>query len=198
MATATKWYQLENLGFSKLEYDTKNTNDKSYFIPARHFLWIPACIPHNITSRSAVTMVFNIFFPTSLINHNTTVATREGIHPVNNLLMEMITYIKNWNGEISIKNTTKYEFLNTMKNIVLEVSKTPLPVVLSTTDDEKLREILRYIHKHISYPQTLSNVSKVFNYGSRTLSHLFQNKIKTSFLQYINLTRIIKSMELLL
>lgn len=175
-----------------------NTPDKSYFLPARHFLWIPAGIPHNIISRTSAKMVYNFYFPASLFPEDHHVREREGIYPVTNLLMEMIYYTESWRGEIGADKTSAYEFLVAMKNVILDVTDAPLPIALPTTKNEDLRDILKYIHHNIHQPLSLEQVASQFGYSSRTLSRLFQKNIDTSFLQYVKLTRIIRSMEELL
>lgn len=175
-----------------------NTPNKSYFLPARHFLWIPAGIEHNVVSRTSVKMVHNIYFPTALFAEYHQVRDKEGIYPVTNLLMEMIDYTIDWFGEIAADNTLKYEFLIALKNIVLDVANIPLPVVLPTTNNENLRSVLKFIHHNVDKPLYLENVAEKFGYSSRTLSRLFQKNMDTSFLQYVKLTRVIKSMEHLL
>lgn len=175
-----------------------NTPNKSYFLPARHFLWIPAGIEHNVVSRTSVKMVHNIYFPTALFPEYHEVRDREGIYPVTNLLMEMIYYTEDWLGEVTTENTLRYEFLIALKNVVLDVANIALPVVLPTTNNENLRSVLKFIHHNVDKPLYLENVAKEFGYSSRTLSRLFQKNMDTSFLQYVKLTRVIKSMEHLL
>ncbi|MFA9371453.1 MAG: AraC family transcriptional regulator [Labilibaculum antarcticum] len=175
-----------------------NTPDKSYFLPARHFLWIPAGIEHNVVSRTSVKMVHNIYFPGNLFPEDHHVREREGIYPVTNLLMEMIYYTVNWQGEIGKENVSKYEFLIALKNIVSDAANIPLPVVLPTTKNENLRRVFKYIHHNVEQPLNLNHVAEKFGYSSRTLSRLFQKNMDISFLQYVKLFRIIKSMELLL
>ncbi|MBS2096756.1 AraC family transcriptional regulator [Carboxylicivirga linearis] len=175
-----------------------NTETASYFLPARHFLWIPAGIRHLVDSRTSIKKVHNIFFPTFLFPKDHKVKQQEGIYPVTNLLMEMIYYTESWQGEVSKSDSMRYEFLTALKNIVLEVSNVPLPIALPTTHNESLRVILKYIHHHINQPLSLTNVADEFSYSTRSLSRLFQNNMDTSFLQYVKLTRIIKGMEALL
>ena len=175
-----------------------NTENASYFLPARHFLWIPSGIRHLVDSRTSIKKVHNIFFPTSIFPKNHKVRDKVGIYPVTNLLMEMIYYTENWQGEVSKADTMKYEFLLALKNIVLDVSDVPLPIALPTTTNEKLRVILKFIHHQIDQPLMLNNVANKFGYSTRSLSRLFQNNMDTSFLQYVKLTRIVKSMEMLL
>ncbi len=175
-----------------------NTLTKSYFVPAHHFLWIPAGTEHNIRERTNVKMVYNIFIPKSMIIKNHYLSNQAGIFPVKNLLKEMIYYTREWKGEINNSNSVKYEFLIALKNVISDVATSPLPIELPTTDNQKLSEILKYIHLHIEQPLTLDLIAAEFGYSIRSLSRLFQNNISTSFLQYVKLTRIIKAMELLL
>ncbi|MDN3596083.1 helix-turn-helix domain-containing protein [Zunongwangia endophytica] len=175
-----------------------NTRNKSYFFPARHFIWIPAGREHNVTSRTSVKMIRNIFFPKWVIPQDHKLQERGGIFPVTNLLMEMIYHTAEWRGDISKKDGAEFEFLIAMKNIVLNVAENPLPIVLPTTENEILQPILRYIHLNIDQDLYLDKIAEEFGQTPRTLSRLFQRNMETSFLQYVKLTRIIKSMEMLL
>lgn len=175
-----------------------NTRDKSYFFPARHFIWIPAGREHNVISRTSVKIVRNIFFPKWVIPQDHKLQERGGIFPVTNLLMEMINYTEKWRGDVNKRDLRQLEFLMALKNIVLDAAENPLPIVLPTTDNETLRPILKYIHDNIDHPLYLDKIAEKFGYSSRTLSRLFQKNMETSFLQYVKLTRTIKSMEMLL
>ncbi len=175
-----------------------NAPNKSLFVPARHFLWIPAGVQHNIVARTSVKAVYNFFIPTSLIPVSSSFSNKVGIYPVTNLLKEMIYHTKDWDADISRKKKMEYVFLLAFKDAVLDVAKNPLPIELPTTSNAGLSEILKYIHRNIEQPLSLNYVAEKFGYSSRSLSRLFQNNITTSFLQYVKLTRVIKSMELLL
>ncbi|TRZ43154.1 helix-turn-helix domain-containing protein [Robertkochia solimangrovi] len=175
-----------------------NTSNKSYFFPARHFIWIPAGREHNVISRTSVKMVYNIYFPKWVIPEDHKLQQRGGIFPVTDLLKEMIYYTEKWRGDVSQENKIQLEFLMALKNIVLDAAENPLPIVLPTTANEILRPVLRYIQNHIDQPLYLDQIAREFGHSSRTLSRLFQNNMETSFLQYLKLSRIIKSMEMLL
>jgi len=176
-----------------------NTPTNSFFLPAHHFLWIPAGVEHNITSRTAVKMVYCLYIPTELIKGNEKLEERTGIYPVTNLIVEMINFTQSWYGEVGTEQELKYQFLVTLKNVIVEAAKsTSLPIELPTTDNEDLRLVLKYIHRQIDQPLSLNLLAEQFGYSTRSLSRLFQNNIHTSFLQYVKLLRIIKAMELLL
>ena len=67
------------------------------------------------------------------------------------------------------------------------------------TNDERLAlQLAMILWAHEHQPVTVAEVAAHFGYSARSLSRLFQKNIETSFLQYVKLTRIIKSIELLL
>ncbi len=175
-----------------------NTPKNSFFVPANHFLWIPAGLEHNIIFRTKVKIVHNIYIPTHLPTNNIKLTANAGIYPVTNLLAEMINYTINWKGEIGENEHVKFQFLVTLNHIIAEAADIPLPIALPTTNNAYLSEILKYIHRNIDQPLSLDFIAEKFSYSTRTLSRLFQNNLNTSFLQYVKLTRIIKAMELLL
>ncbi|MFI2742067.1 helix-turn-helix domain-containing protein [Zhouia sp. PK063] len=174
-----------------------NTPTNSYFLPARHFVWVPAGMQHNVELRSPVVMVRNLYFPSDLFPKNHKLR-KMGIYPVTNLVMEMIMYTEQWKGGFNEKDIEVYEFLLALRNVLMAVSRVPLPVVLPTTKNESLLLVLRYIHENIEAPLKLNDLAKRFGMSSRSLSRLFRQHIDTSFLQYVKLTRVIKSMEMLL
>ncbi|UFH35248.1 AraC family transcriptional regulator [Flavobacterium acetivorans] len=173
------------------------TKDNSYFLPARHFVWIPAGMEHLIELKTSISMIRNIYIPPSILN-NDDFFSKMGIYPAPNLILEMILFTENWSGNIFEKEKTKYLYIKTLGNIIAEMSKNPLPVVLPTTTNERLSPILAYIHLHVNQPLLLKNVARLFGSSSRSLSRLFRTDLDISFLQYVKLTRIIHSMEKLL
>lgn len=176
-----------------------NTPHNSFFLPAHYFLWIPAGVEHNIISRTSVKMVYCLYIPTELTQGIPKLEQETGIYPVTNLLVEMINYTRNWFGEVDAADEHKYQFLITLKNIVVEAADNPsLPIELPTTDNLGLREVLRFIQQNMDQPLELKAIADRFGYSTRSLSRLFKNNIHTSFLQYVKLSRMIRAMELLL
>lgn len=173
------------------------TKENSYFLPARHFVWIPAGMEHLIELKTAISMIRNIYIPTHILNPNDFYSTM-GIYPASNLILEMILFTENWSGNIFEKEKSKYQYIKTLGNIIAEISKNPLPVVLPTTTNERLSPILAHIHLNVDQPLLLKDVANLFGFSSRSLSRLFRTTLDISFLQYVKLTRIIRSMEKLL
>jgi AraC-like DNA-binding protein len=174
-----------------------NTPTNSYFLPARHFVWVPAGMRHNVELRSSIVMVRNLYFPSELFPKDHKLR-KMGIYPVTDLIMEMILYTEKWRGGFTKDDSEKYEFLIALRNVLMAVSRVPLPVALPTTKNMNLQVILKYIHQHLDGVLKLDLVAKEFGMSSRSLSRLFREEMDLSFLQYVKLTRVILGMEMLL
>ena len=173
------------------------TKENSYFLPARHFVWIPAGLDHFIELRTSITMMRNIYIPPAALAPNI-FHSKMGIYPVSNLILEMISFTEHWSENITKKESEKYLYMKTLGNVIASANKTALAVVLPTTTNIRLRPILRYIYFNVDQTLQLQDIAKTFSLSSRSLSRLFRENLDISFLQYVKLTRIILSMEKLL
>lgn len=173
-----------------------NTMDKAYFLPARHYIWIPPGLEHFVHQKKNSSIVRNLYFAMPA-NDPHPFYDRMGIYPANNLLLEMVKYTEKWNGEI-LADTFENEFLTALRKLLPRISTHPLPIVLPTTDHERMQPVIQYIQANLDAPLHLESVSKTFGMSARTLSRLFQSTLDTSFLQYLKLSRMIRAMEQLL
>ncbi len=173
------------------------TKENSYFLPARHFVWIPAGLDHFIELRTSITMMRNIYIPPQALVANN-FHSKMGIYPVSTLVLEMISFTENWSENIMKKESEKYLYVKTLGNVIASTNKTALAVVLPTTTNIRLRPILRHIYFNVDQTLQLKDIAEKFSLSSRSLSRLFRENLDISFLQYVKLTRIILSMEKLL
>jgi AraC-like DNA-binding protein len=174
-----------------------NLPDRSFVIPARHYIWIPKHQEHYIQVRhSRFTATRNIYFYNS-DDQQSPFYSRMGIYPVNELLLQMINYTSRWKGHIR-PGETGFRFLASLKDILPEVSTTTLPVALPTTTHERLLPIIQYIARHFDQEITLESLSNEFDISPRTLSRLFHNILNMSFVQYLKMLRVVKGIEMIL
>jgi len=173
-----------------------HTEAKTFVIPARHYVWIPQGFNHLVQVRHTATAIRSIYFYTHDDSTNAFYG-QMGIYPVNNLLHEMILYTGQWHGHIE-PASKPYTFLSALKNILPQLGVRHLPIVLPTTQNERLRPILLYLDKNPSQVLTLERVSKQFGLSERSLSRLFQSVLKLSFLQYLKQLRMVKAVEMML
>jgi len=172
------------------------TKNKTYIIPARHYVWIPEGMEHFLKVRNAATVTRNLYFYT-YDDDSSDFYKKMGIYPVNNLLFEMIVFSENWSGHIE-KKDPEFHFMAAIKNILPQMSIKSLPVALPTTSNIKLRPIVLYLSRNFDQHITIENIASRFGMGERTLSRLFQSTMSISFLQYLKLIRIVKAIELIM
>jgi AraC-like DNA-binding protein len=167
----------------------------TFVIPARHYIWIPPGVDHFLQIRlPSEAIMHNIYYPD---DNKHIFYQHTGIYPVNNLLHEMISYTQRF--DVSIKPTeTDFSFLIAIKNILPSLSPQNVPIALPSTDNVRLRPILRYLYDNVDKQLTLKSVSQRFNIAERSLSRLFQNILSISFLQYLKQVRMVKAVELML
>ncbi len=66
-----------------------------------------------------------------------------------------------------------------------------------TNDDPTVSKIMDYVSEHISEPLTLSEIAKVMHFNAAYLGTLFKKKTGMSFTNYINQTKMERSIEYL-
>jgi len=172
-----------------------HVEDKSYIIPARHYVWIPKGLAHFLKVRNSSTATRNLYFYTE--NEQDPFYHKLGIYPVNTLLFEMIVFSENYKGYIE-KKDVGYHFMRAIKDILPQLSTKSFPIAVPTTTNAKLRPIVLYMAQNFSQPLTLDEISSRFGLGERTLSRLFQSTMSISFLQYLKLIRMVKAIEMIL
>lgn len=168
--------------------------NKTYIIPARHYVWIPSGLEHYLKVRNAQTVTRSLYFHD---DGKDPFYDKLGIYPVNNLLFEMIVFTEHWSGTVNSKEEG-FALLSAIKDILPKLNTRALPIALPTTANTRLRPVIMYLSTHFSEPLTLRSLSERFGMGERTLSRLFQSTMSISFLQYLKLLRTVKAIEMLL
>lgn len=68
---------------------------------------------------------------------------------------------------------------------------------ISVNDDPTVSKIMDYVSEHISEPLTLSEIAQVMHFNAAYLGTLFKKKTGLSFIDYLNRTKIDRSIEYL-
>ncbi|MCA0429645.1 MAG: AraC family transcriptional regulator [Bacteroidetes bacterium] len=170
---------------------------KTYVVPAHHYFWIPKGVPHILRVGYSATVLRSLFFYT-YDDDSDLFYKKLGIYPASELLIQMINYSENWDGQHIDSKNNNFEFLVAIKKLLPKLNNTSLPIILPTTEDDRLLKILNFLDKNISSHLSLHDLSVKFNMSDRSISRLFQSKLHISFLQYLKTLRVIKSIELIL
>lgn len=172
------------------------TEEKSYFLPARHYIWIPPGIKHSIHPSSPEVTMRNLYFPK--FDTDTAFYNKVNIYPVNDLLIELIMFTNRWNGNIFPSDGSKYIIAKAFKMILPELSQTELPLALPYPKHEKLKDIVQFLESNMEQNIHSKNLAQTFDMSERTLARLFQKELNMSFIQYYTILRMLTALKLLL
>lgn len=170
-------------------------DQKIWYLPARHYMWIPAGKEHSLDFSSPAIFLWNIYFP--IWKNEADFFRKAAVYPVNNLLLELIYFSKNWYGHITRENESRYALLSGIKAVLPEISKHSLPFDLPIPKDPKLKKITDYLQVNLSGNLTLPEITGLFDMSESTITRLFKKELKMSFINYLCTLRIIRAIELL-
>lgn len=169
------------------------TDEKDFYIPSNHYIWIPKNYPHNLMFNTQDLYIINIYFPEK---SSTGFYAELGIYPVSKLLSEMLSFSEKWQGDYS-KGSWEFEFLTTLKNVLSKENLKKFSIQLPTTDDQRLGAIVGQLRNRLNENLTLESIATEWGMSVRSLTRLFQTKLHITFIQYIKMLRIIRAMELI-
>lgn len=173
-----------------------NTAEKSYYLPARHYIWIPSGVKHSIHPSSSNVIMRNLYFPKYPTDSE--FFDKINIYPVNDLLIELIMFTNRWNGNIYPEEEAKYTMAKAFKLILPEISQSELPLALPYPKNQKLKDIISYLEANISENVSFKTLAQDFDVSERTLSRLFQKELNMSFIQYYTILRMLTALKILL
>lgn len=173
-----------------------NTEERQYFLPVDHCIWIPKNLVHRMWTNNTSFRMFTIYFDDEV--EESGFYSNTSVFSVNVLMHEMIKMARGWNGYIAKNDAVKYKFLQGLKAILPEIAgfdHLPLLAFVNPVN-ERLVEVIAYIRANISTKLKLEEIANRFGFSSRSLSRLF-SKEGISFIEYVQSARVVKSMELL-
>jgi len=171
------------------------TETKTYFLPARHFMWIPNGVKHSIHPSSEDVMMRNLYFPTE--KSDVEFYKTEGIYPLTDLLLQMMMFTNRWNGNLK-KGTRNYTIAKAIKAILPEICVNNLPLALPFPKDNRLIKIIQHLEKNYQDPILFSDLAKKYGFTERTLHRLFHKDLGMSFIQFFTIKRMLKAIELMI
>ena len=170
--------------------------NKTYVVPARHYFWIPAGMPHVLRIGHSGTVLRSLYYG-SFPEEEHPYFCRLGIYPASELLIQMISHTERWDEQHIKPEDGRYTFLAALRKLLPEFHDQHLSIVLPHTEDERMQQIIAFLGRNLGDPLTLSQVGRRFHMSERTVSRMFQSCLHMSFLQYLKTLRMVKAMELI-
>ena len=169
------------------------TDEKDFYIPSNHYIWIPRNYPHNLMFNTQDLYIINIYFPNKKAD---SFYDELGIYPVSKLLAEMLSFSEKWQGDY-YKGSWEFEFLLTLKGVLSKENLKKFSIQLPTTDDQRLNVIIDGFRNRLNENLSLDSIAQQSGMSVRSLTRLFQTKLHITFVQYLKMLRIIRAMELI-
>lgn len=170
--------------------------DTTYFLPARHYMWIPAGLKHSIHPGSNAVTMRNLYFPKK--QGDEVFSSQAGIFPVNELLLQMLLFTHQWDGDILPEREAEFGFVSALRLILPQLSQNQLLLMLPIPTDKRLTQIIQYMDEFMQEGVLLPQLAQQFGFSERSLSRLFKSNIRMSFVQYHTIQRMLKALKLLL
>jgi AraC-like DNA-binding protein len=167
----------------------------TYYLPARHYLWIPPGVDHSIHPSSEKVIMRNIYMP---VEANDDVFYKElAIYPVNDLIMQLIVFSEKWKGDI-LPGQEDFTIVMAFKYILKQSANIKLPLALPYPKEERLQAIIQFLYENLHTKILLPDIALKFNISIRSLTRLFSKYLHMSFVEYLTILRMLKALELLI
>lgn len=164
-----------------------------FLLPQNHVAYIPSNRPHKTTHASEHVSLRTLYFDV------------EGLPPfyddlylfaIPTVLREMIMYTEKWSMNMK-HNESEQTFLRAILLELPSFVKNAVPLITPVPKTPVLLETTAYIHNHYPSTITIDELAQLCFMSIRTLERQFKKETGISVAKYIQMVRIIKSIELL-
>lgn len=171
-------------------------DQKQLVVPAKHFIWIPENVPHQLRVSHSATQLHSLYFPEN-IKIKDDFYHHFGIYPANDLIVSLIRFTERWNEEFVTKKTPFYELIKGLYHVLSEVKKDQLSIMLPVSDHLLMVKITQYIQENYGKNLTVEVMTKTFNMSERTFSRWFKKELGITYMQYLKSVRMMQAIEFL-
>ncbi len=175
-------------GFQYLHIDKK-----IILLPQNHAAWIPSNLLHKTTTEATSIRLMTLFFD---VEEQDAFYDNTCIFTVPVVLKEMLKYAAKWSKkqEYSIEEEA---FLLAIFRELPNFVKHSLTLSIPVPEDSRLTVVCHYINKHFCEDINIIELAEAANLSLRTLERIFKKETGITVLKYIQLVKIIKSIEYL-
>lgn len=174
-------------------YQYFHIDKKIYLVPQNHIIWIPSAKPHKTTTESSSVNLMSVLFkevPKEDFFMNT------HVFPAPAVLKEMLLYASKWNRVLDIDKEQKL-FLKALLYSLPNFCEESMALEIPVPSDDRLIPLCNYINKNYRFNFDIQALANMANLSVRTLQRIFKKETGITLQKYLQLVRILKSIELL-
>lgn len=181
------------LTFVEDGYQYFHIDQKIYLVPQHHVIWVPSGKAHKITSEAKTVNLMAFLFK-SVFEED----FYQNVHvfAVPLVLKEMLLYASKWNQSL-VENEEQDIFfkaiLRSLPNFCKESNGLEIPI----PKDTRLIPVCNDINANFKYNLDIDSLADKAQMSVRSLQRIFKNETGITLQKYLQLTRILKSIELI-
>lgn len=174
-------------------YQHLHTDKNRFLLPANHAAWIPSNQYHKTSTDLENVSLWTLYYSQKEWN-----SFYEKLHlfAVPPVLKQMILHTKKWSLNQSYDRTEQV-FLQAIRSELPAFKKSGPPLQLPLPKDPDLFPVVEHINNHLSNLIQVKDLAEVYPFSLRTLERKFKQDLGMTVARYIQLAKIIKSVELL-
>lgn len=167
--------------------------NRVFLLPQNHAAWIPPNTLHKTNTHSDKIKLMVIFFD---VESTLPFYQHADVFSVPPVLKEMIQYAEKWSKQLT-RNADEEVFLKAMLNELPNFVAQALHLHMPLPSDPRLQAVLLHIHQHYSESLKIEDLVKYIPLSQRSLERIFKKETGLTLNKYLQMVRIIKSIELL-
>lgn len=181
------------LTFVEDGYQYFHIDQKIYLVPQHHVIWVPSEKAHKITSEAKTVNLMVFLFKTVFEEDFYQNVHVFAVPPV---LKEMLLYASKWNQSLDENEEQDIFFkaiLKSLPNFCRESDGLEIPI----PKDTRLIPVCNEINSNFKYNLDIDSLAAKAQMSVRSLQRIFKNETGITLQKYLQLTRILKSIELI-
>ena len=174
-------------------YQYFHIDQKVYFVPQNHVILIPSNTLHRTTSDAKTVILKVLLFksaPEKDFYRDVQVFSAPSV------LSEMLAYASKWN-KLDESNEEQSVFLKavliSLPHFYQENSSLEIPI----PKDQRLTPVCHFINQNYKYNLSTDELANIARMSIRTLQRTFKRETGVTLKKYVQLIRILKSIELI-
>ncbi|MCJ7936118.1 MAG: AraC family transcriptional regulator [Chryseobacterium sp.] len=181
------------LTFVEEGYQYFHIDRKIYLVPQYHVIWIPSGKAHKITSESKVVNLMVFLFKSVFEEDFYRNVQVFAVPPV---LREMLLYASKWNKSLT-ENEEQDIFFKAILKSLPNFCRESTGLEIHVPTDIRLIPVCYEINSNFKYNLDIDLLAEKAQMSVRSLQRIFKNETGITLQKYLQLTRILKSIELI-
>ncbi|WP_313215204.1 helix-turn-helix domain-containing protein [Soonwooa sp.] len=181
------------LNYVEQGYQYFHIEHKIYLVPQNNVIWIPANKKHRTTSEAKVVNPMLILFKSA---PKKDFYNEVHVFEAPAVLREMMFYASKWN-KARTEDHEQHFFLKALLGSLPNFCNDSFGLQVPVPRDSRLIPVCHYINANFQYNVSADDLGEIAKMSARNLQRIFKQETGITLQKYIQLIRIVKSIELI-